>query len=293
MYDWESYVRELLGTPPTQIEEVQFGRHNQVFKAQLDAQPVIIRVPKDDHYYPAEVAAMQLLCERNFPVPQVIGYSITPPIMVLSALPGKMAEEAAASPVEETAFFTDAGRWLAKMHELKLPGFGTFAASLEGHYATWRSFWQEFTASKIVYAEEEGLLTAEQLPFLHQQQNLILAGSLAQGVFLHGDFGTSNFLVEGDHISGILDFSDAIIGDPHYDVARALYYQITDQQASFRAGYPHPLDEELLMAHVVVLAVMKAVYHHRRDSEKKMACAVQLFEEVRTTGSFGNTDCVV
>ena len=294
IFSWESYVEALLGTKPTQIEAVETGRHNDVFRANLEHMPVVIRMPKEElHTYPAEVSALQFLAEHNFPVPHLVGYSVTPPIMIMHVLPGKTVSTSPGSSQQEQGYFEDAGRWLTKMHNLELPGFGVFGAALEGQETSWQRFWQKFTSGKLRYAEENNLLSTEQAEVLRVAQGHILNTPLEQGVLLHGDFGAYNFLVEDDHISGILDFSDAIIGDKHYDVARSLYYQVTDQQTAFRKGYTHALDEELLKSHVLVLAVVKAVYHHRRSSEKKMACSLQLFDELRTTGSFGNQDCVV
>jgi aminoglycoside phosphotransferase (APT) family kinase protein len=42
-----------------------------------------------------------------------------------------------------------------------------------------------------------------------------------QGSILHGDLAMSHFLVDPPtgHVTGILDWADAIIGDPLYDVA--------------------------------------------------------------------------
>ena len=45
-----------------------------------------------------------------------------------------------------------------------------------------------------------------------------------QPVFIHGDFGGSNILFEGGHISGILDFSSAGYGDPALDIASVSTY---------------------------------------------------------------------
>jgi aminoglycoside phosphotransferase (APT) family kinase protein len=36
---------------------------------------------------------------------------------------------------------------------------------------------------------------------------------------VHGDFGSNNVLADGEHITGVVDWSEAMIGDPLYDVA--------------------------------------------------------------------------
>ncbi|MGV9677832.1 phosphotransferase [Nocardia sp. NPDC003482] len=40
---------------------------------------------------------------------------------------------------------------------------------------------------------------------------------------VHGDLGPDHVLVEGDRLTGVIDFGDAHVGDPAIDLAWALY----------------------------------------------------------------------
>ncbi|GHA10607.1 hypothetical protein GCM10007989_00990 [Devosia pacifica] len=42
---------------------------------------------------------------------------------------------------------------------------------------------------------------------------------------VHGDFGSNNLLTDGKRITGVLDWSEAMIGDPLYDVANQFFWR--------------------------------------------------------------------
>jgi len=54
---------------------------------------------------------------------------------------------------------------------------------------------------------------------------------------VHGDFGSNNVLVEAGRISGLIDWSEAMAGDPLYDVANILFWRTwldcMEQQARY------------------------------------------------------------
>jgi hygromycin-B 4-O-kinase len=54
---------------------------------------------------------------------------------------------------------------------------------------------------------------------------------------VHGDFGSNNVLSDGQSITGIIDCSEAMVGDPLYDVANIFFWRTwlncMDQLASF------------------------------------------------------------
>ena len=61
-------------------------------------------------------------------------------------------------------------------------------------------------------------------------------------MLVHGDFGSNNVLAEGEHITGVVDWSEALIGDPLYDVANIFFWRTwlpcMEQQAQFFEAHP-------------------------------------------------------
>jgi hygromycin-B 4-O-kinase len=71
---------------------------------------------------------------------------------------------------------------------------------------------------------------------------LDLVSSLAEDCpevrgLVHGDFGSNNVLADGDRITGIIDWSEAMVGDPLYDLANILFWRpwldCMEQQAQY------------------------------------------------------------
>jgi hygromycin-B 4-O-kinase len=42
---------------------------------------------------------------------------------------------------------------------------------------------------------------------------------------VHGDFGSNNVLCDAGRITGVIDWSEAMVGDPLYDVANILFWR--------------------------------------------------------------------
>ncbi|WP_439897592.1 phosphotransferase, partial [Escherichia coli] len=42
---------------------------------------------------------------------------------------------------------------------------------------------------------------------------------------VHADFGSNNVLTDGHRITGVIDWSEAMYGDPLYDIANILFWR--------------------------------------------------------------------
>lgn len=54
---------------------------------------------------------------------------------------------------------------------------------------------------------------------------------------VHGDLGPEHVLADGDRLSGVIDFSDAHVGDPAVDLAWALHTDDPEFNRAFAAAY--------------------------------------------------------
>ena len=61
---------------------------------------------------------------------------------------------------------------------------------------------------------------------------------LAAPVWVHGDIAPGNLLVQGDRLSGVIDFGQTCVGDPACDLAIAWTFFAGESRAAFRAGLP-------------------------------------------------------
>lgn len=165
-------------------------------------------------------AAEQLaapLREHGVPVPSVLVSALedTPPWAVFEALPGEPGYVAADHDLSRSNFLSiarDMGRLLRGFSELDpdafdLPRLWTDVAGLSEAAELWLGPMEPHLSQRDARAVREVI---GGMPGL-------LSGRPA--VVCHGDFGPQNILVEGERISGLLDFEDARIGDPLLDVA--------------------------------------------------------------------------
>lgn len=70
---------------------------------------------------------------------------------------------------------------------------------------------------------------------------------------VHGDFGSNNVLTAENRITGVIDWSEAMVGDPRYDIANILFWRpwldcMEAQARFFETTQPWRLREERLLA---------------------------------------------
>jgi aminoglycoside phosphotransferase (APT) family kinase protein len=186
--------------------------HSQ--RATLRVGGVFLKVDIDQARTDVEVAAMEL---APVPTPQVLWRN--PPVLALAALPGtalgRLGRPSTASP----AAWAAAGAAVRALHDTSPPPW------------TGRSL-HEKTSS--LDTECSWLLAHDVLPADLVTRNRELAEAALrpwEPVFMHGDLQVAHVFVDGDQITGLLDWSEAGRGDGVYDLA------------SLTMGHPEHLDD--------------------------------------------------
>ncbi|MFF3911936.1 phosphotransferase family protein [Streptomyces sp. NPDC001852] len=174
-------------------------------RATLRVGDVFLKVDADQARIDVEVEAMAL---APVPTPEVLWRK--PPVLAIAAVPGRalgrLGEPSTASP----AAWAAAGAAVRELHDAPLPPWpgragrdlGELAAELDG--------------------ECEWLVTNGVLPAGLVTRNRRVAETalrLCTPVFTHGDLQITHVFVDGDEITGIIDWSEAGRGDPLFDLA--------------------------------------------------------------------------
>ena len=183
------------------VQEVEVVvAHNE--RATLRVGDVFLKIDGDQAYTDVEVEAMAL---APVPTPEVLWRK--PPVLALAALPGtalgRLGEPSTASPTAWAA----AGAAVRMLHDAPLPPWpgrspGEIAARLD--------------------SECEWLLTNGVLPADLVTRNRTIAEAALRPwtpVFTHGDLQVAHVFVDGDEITGVIDWSEAAQGDALYDLA--------------------------------------------------------------------------
>lgn len=108
---------------------------------------------------------------------------------------------------------------IANCHPTASKGFGRFDASGVAPHASWRDFLLHPVTLDWECAKLGGVTYL--LDLLRE-----LAGHCPEHrALVHGDFGSNNVLTDGTEITAVIDWSEALYGDPLYDLANILFWR--------------------------------------------------------------------
>lgn len=175
----------------------------------------------------SEVDACQRLQASGVPVPEVVAIDLSRevvpyPYLITVRLPGVPLidrwADLSASARRQTARL--AGRFLALIHQSEIRKFGNLHDIAEsGGWGLWLGYVGDYLRRYSRQAVALGVVdpflpVRAQAALLHHRATL--AGVTA-GRLVHSDYHFENILVDGDAITGVLDFEWALSGDPSWD----------------------------------------------------------------------------
>jgi aminoglycoside phosphotransferase (APT) family kinase protein len=167
------------------------------------------------------------------PTPQVLWRE--PPVLALAALPGTALGRLGEPATTSSSAWAATGAVVRRLHDAPLPpwpgrSIGGTAASLEDECA-----W---------------LLANDVLPADLVTRNRQIAEAALRPtspVFMHGDLQVAHVFVEGDEVTGVLDWSEAGQGDAMYDLA-SLTLGHPEHLADVVEGYGDGVDLDVVRA---------------------------------------------
>ncbi|MFF2364152.1 phosphotransferase family protein [Streptomyces sp. NPDC058122] len=174
-------------------------------RATLRVGDVFLKVDADQARIDVEVEAMAL---APVPTPQVLWRK--PPVLAIAALPGATLGRLGGPSTGSPAAWAAAGAAIRKLHEAPLPPrLGQAGRSIVA-----------LTAE--LDDECESLVTNGVLPADLVTRNRQVAEAALRPwtpAFTHGDLQIAHVFVDGDEVTGIIDWSEAGPGDALYDLA--------------------------------------------------------------------------
>jgi aminoglycoside phosphotransferase len=213
--------------PDVEKVEVVVAHHEC---ATLRVGDVFLKIDAQQARSDVEVEAMAI---APIPTPEILWRK--PPVLALAALPGKalarLGEPSTASPGAWAA----AGAAARRLHDAPLPPWpgesrDQIAARLDG--------------------ECEWLLTNGVLPADLVTRNRQVAEAALRPwtpVFVHGDLQVAHVFVDGDEITGVIDWTEAAQGDALFDLA-CLTLGHTEHLGDVIAGYGTDVDLDVIRA---------------------------------------------
>ena len=213
----------------TEVEEVEVVvAHSE--RATLRVGDVFLKIDADQARTDVEVAAMAL---APLPTPDILWRK--PPVLALAVLPGKPLGRLGEPSSASAAAWAAAGAAIRCLHDAPLPPWpGQSPAELTSR----------------LDGECEWLVANDVLPAELVTRNRQIAELALQPrppVFAHGDLQVDHVFVEGDEVTGVLDWSEACQGDALFDLATLTLGQ-QDRLTDVVAGYGTDVDLEGIRA---------------------------------------------
>lgn len=276
--------RDLLGIEPHTVERT---RSPVTFRATAGGTPIVIKLARPGR--PAsplvEAWAYRQLADRGALVPTVLATSADPECTIVSVLPGRSLWKRRGERIEP--IWAKAGEDLLRLHEVRVGGFGPAALSTragphdtaaEPRVAGIASAWCPF----IDEARREGLPAMVDVGRVDEREAHVLDARLAEvganvaswddGRLLHGDLEGGHVFADDDlNYTGMIDFDQAQVGDPRWDLARV---RLWDGDAALDAlldGYGRDAlsDEDrrlVLPVYLLAFSLHHAVRHVGNDA---------------------------
>jgi len=213
----------------TDVEEVEIVvAHHE--RATLRVGEVFLKIDADQRRADVEVEAMTM---APIPTPEVLWRE--PPVLALAALPGMALGRLGEPSTASSAAWAAAGAAVRMLHDAPLPlwpgrSLGEKASSLDSE-CTW-------------------LLANDVLPTRLVTRNRQVAEAARRPwtpVFMHGDLQVAHVFVDGDEITGVVDWSEAGQGDAMYDLA-SLTLGHPEHLSDVVAGYGADVDLNVIRA---------------------------------------------
>jgi aminoglycoside phosphotransferase (APT) family kinase protein len=199
-------------------------------RATLRVGDVFLKIDADQTRTDVEVEAMAM---APIPTPEVLWRK--PPVLALAALPGTALGRLGEPSTASTAAWAAAGAAVRMLHDAPLPpwpgeSLDEIASDLDG--------------------ECDWLVTNGVLPTDIVTRNRRIAEAALRAwtpVFTHGDLQITHVFVNGDEITGVIDWSDAAQGDALWDLA-ILTLGHEEHLADVVAGYGTEVDLDVIHA---------------------------------------------
>jgi hypothetical protein len=176
---------------------------------------------------------------------------------------------------EEPGYLFGMGQALRRVHQVEGSGAGLVdcdtaaGAAPAGVHAAWRDYVTVRLPDHVGACARIGHVSTAQADAILRtfaDMQPALAGRPVR--LLHGDLGTHNVCVDPSTraITALLDWEDALVGDPLYDVAMVSSFQPERRMGAFLAGYgldPTIEEQRLISLYFLRIALFKAVHRFR------------------------------
>ena len=221
-----AFVVEHLGCQATAVRRVRAFATNAVYKVEAGGRRLVVKASGMHDALRGEVWACGKGLVAGCPVPSVLGFGRLGSGAGMSAFIMNLVDGlplAGSHPV-----LREVGVRLRELHEVRVPGFGCLSdASWDdtGGFSlrndSWRGFLEGVVGEVRALAGSYAVAgaVADAVADTVDARGEALA-AVEVGSLCHGDLKVGHVFVDDGRLAGIIDWGDAVVGDPVWDVAR-------------------------------------------------------------------------
>ncbi len=228
------------------FEAIPGGEESQVFRFDSDGQRFILRINSSIRGFEKDAFAHTRFASPELTIPKVtqMGDFEDHFYCVSERLPGRTLQDLHLDELPPLLLPT-AHVWqaIAESDLNGMSGFGPFDGRGAATCRTWRDFLFEILDTATYDWTGVRMHTkVGQLEGWLERFEMLAAACPEQRALVHGDFGSNNVLTDGRQITGVVDWSEAMMGDPLYDVANLFFWRTwltcMEQQARYFEAHP-------------------------------------------------------
>jgi len=212
------------------------------------------------------------------------------PMLVLGEIAGEPLGTASLADDARQRLFAHAGTMLRRLHAAPIGGYGTLTLRdgvLRGASSSWRDYWLiDNTYDRDLEAiVREGLVTGSEWARVERSIETMIAVEVGPARFLHNDFHGAHIFTDGRAITGVIDFGNALAGDPRYDIAMSRYFCDAIEAEVFSRGYGDLARDPMVHTYGVYVAAIKVLWGHRTGNPAGVEWGVAALRRALATRS--------
>lgn len=247
-------VETLLGVQVARIDGAAHrGTLHWMVAADLaDGRAVVVRVNRLEHPVlhaglELEAAVARLLASRDFAAPAVLatdaaGGVLSPGFSVTERIDGTAL--AAMDDAEPAVLdgLRALGGLLSRLHAIRLSGAGPLiprdVGEPVGRFDNWHGFLRHRVDEHVDACRADGTITGREAARIrHLLQRPDTAAAPVCDRLLHGDPGPANLIIDGGGVAHLVDWEDALVGDPLFELASAASFHPERRWPALFEGY--------------------------------------------------------
>jgi Ser/Thr protein kinase RdoA (MazF antagonist) len=238
-----AFVARELGCEATRVVRVDAFATNAVYAVDADGRRCVVKASMLHDAVRAEAWACARSADAGCAAPAILGRGRLSTADRLSAF---IMRRVAGGPIGAGhPAWPAVGDSLRRVHDVRLPGFGWLAEAAwdeRGDCALRHRSWLDFLqgivgdtrclADRYVVAAPVAEAAAAALDAHAAALAAVEVGSLC-----HGDLKAAHIFVEAGRLTGVIDWGDAVVGDPLWDIARFAHRADVGSVSLLLAGY--------------------------------------------------------